>query len=114
MLAQPVGMMQAADGRDHSAMLGQRFQRLRQLIVAAGGRHLKFVRVHAVRQIDEHAALRTLGRLRRKQRTHAIQQRQRKRHAQAAQHMPAIEQPILAKELSHAENSPKSGRTLLG
>ena len=94
-------MMQPADRRDVGSVLFQRQERLRELVLRAGLRDLIVNRIHAVWQINEDAPLGSRLRLRREQRPHAIEQRQRERHAKSAQHIPATKQPVLREEVSH-------------
>jgi hypothetical protein len=61
MMTQAARMMQTADRRDDVAMLLQRLQRTRELVILARRRDLVVQRVHAVREVDEGAALRRLA-----------------------------------------------------
>ena len=55
-LAEAVRMMQAAEDREVGAMLLERLQRRREVVVAPGLRDLPRHAVHAVGDVDEHAA----------------------------------------------------------
>ncbi len=92
-VTQPARMMQAADWRDHVAMLLQRLERARKSVALARRGDLVIERVDAVGNVNEHTAARLKVRCLGLGGHHAVEQRQRNKAAHAAQGGAAVNQP---------------------
>ena len=92
-VAEPVGMVQAADRRDLIAMLLEHRERGGKAIVAAIAEDLPLAAVHAVGQVDEDAAAGLCGgggSGSRPRWPHAIEERQGEGGAEAAKHVATV------------------------
>ena len=101
MVAQSARMMQAADGRDHIAMLLQRLERARKCVALARRGDLVIERVDAVGNINEHTAARLLARRLGLGGHHAVEKRQCDEAAHAAQGGAAVHQPGVCLNVTH-------------
>ena len=104
--AEPVRVVQAADRRDVRAVPPEGAHRVGQLVTGAGFLDLPGERVDAVRDVEEHAALRPGGGLRRSggrraRRAHAIEHRQRHARPQPPQCGAAADVPFVGVDIAH-------------
>ena len=88
-------VMQPADGRDDCAVLLQWLQRPGELVILSRRGDLVVQRVNAIGEVDEDAALWRGSFLRRPQRHHTFQHRQRDESADGTKGVTAIHQPGL-------------------
>ena len=94
-VAEAARVVQAADRGDHFAELLQRLERAGELIVLAGLENLVVQRMDAVGEVDEGAAPWRGDLLRRAERDHAFQKRQRDDAAERLESMAAVDEPGL-------------------
>src|SRR5437016_3980788 len=96
-------MVQSAEDREVVTMLRERLERRRQFEIAPRLRDLPRHAVHAIWDVNEHAAPRLArsGGSACAQWNHRIEQRQRDGRAESAQEVTAIEKPVLGLDVAH-------------
>ena len=99
-MTQSSRVMQSADRRDYLAMLFERLERTRELVILARRRNLIVERMHSVGEVNEGTTSWRSGLLLgSSKRHHALEERQRNTSAHGTQGVSAVDEPGLGEEV---------------